>query len=137
MANQNSTDLGRPPSAVRHQLAGRVVDCRDVVGVEGMAKTEDVGCEAQTHAEDLRAHGEVPWGDDEDQHAEPHDVHEHDDRRVRRDLDPVLTPQRLRWGLASGRVAVTRTGEGVGSRVTSYVGAQPILLGTEHRTWAT
>ncbi len=82
----------RPRStALGQQLARRVVDGRDVVGVQGVTQAEHVGGDAEADAEDLRAHRQVLRGDDEEQQSETDDVHEQDDRAVGRHLDPVLT----------------------------------------------
>ena len=43
------------PLAVGHQLARRVVDRRDVVGVEGVAQPERVGGDADAEPEDAAA----------------------------------------------------------------------------------
>ena len=53
--------------AVGHQLAGGVVDGRDVVGVEGVPHAEGVRREAEADAEDRAADLVVVRGDDPDQ----------------------------------------------------------------------
>ena len=59
----------RRGGAVPDQLAGRVVDGRDVVGVEGVAGAEQERRDAEADPEDTRAaHVEALRRDDRDQH---------------------------------------------------------------------
>ena len=65
---------GQRPLAVGHQLAGGVVDRRDVVGVEGVPQPERVRGDAEPDAEDLRAERVVVRGDEREQRDPADDV---------------------------------------------------------------
>ncbi len=65
------THRQRPPAGV-HQLAGRVVDRRDVVGVEGVPHPQGVGGHPDPDTEGLRAQAVVLRGHEHDQ-GEPAD----------------------------------------------------------------
>ena len=80
----------RGGGAVPDQLAGRVVDGRDVVGVEGVAGAEQEGGDAQADTEDTRAAHVEPLGrDDRDQHSPAERVEHDDDRRHAGDVAAV------------------------------------------------
>ena len=66
---------------VAQQLASRVVDRRDVVGVERVPHAEGVGQQADAHREDgvVAAERESLRDDEPEQDAEAHDVQDHDD----------------------------------------------------------
>ena len=70
---------GRWPS--RHQLARRVVDRADVVGVERVAHAERVGRDADADAEDAAAELQVLRRDEAEQQAEADDVQRDDHER--------------------------------------------------------
>src|SRR6478752_5961554 len=77
------------------ELAGRVVDSSDVVGVEGVSHPERVG----EHAHPDVVHGrlterEVVRDDEAEQHAEADHVQEHDEAGHPEKRAPVLLVQR-------------------------------------------
>ena len=91
--NQNPTDSGlrrgrRPASAgvVGHQLAGGVVDGRDVVGVERVPQAERVRQDADADGEDRVVPAEVVvvGHHEAEQHAEADDVQQDDEPVHRR-----------------------------------------------------
>ena len=86
------------------QLARGVVDRRDVVGVEGVAKAQRVGEDPEADAEVLVVAGH----DEGDQDAEAHDVQGDDRHHHQRDLAPFAlvegSLQRLVATLWSRRV---------------------------------
>ena len=79
------------PLAVGHQLAGGVVDGGDVVGVERVPQSEEVGGDAQPHTEYLGAGAIVVRRDDEHQHREADYMHQRDHAEQDTDLDEVAT----------------------------------------------
>src|SRR4029077_10377602 len=66
---------------VAHQLARRVVDRADVVGVERVAHAERVRRDADTDSEDSRAELQMLWSDEAEQQAEADDMQREDDER--------------------------------------------------------
>ena len=66
--------------ALVHQLAGGVVDRRDVVGVEGVPHAQGVGGHADADAEGLGAEAVVLGRDDRHQGEPADDVQRHDER---------------------------------------------------------
>ena len=69
---------GDGPLALLHQLAGRVVDCGDVVGVDRMAQAEGVGEERRAEQDRIVAQ--------RDERPDP-------DQHVRADQEPVDADQ--------------------------------------------
>ena len=91
--NQNPT-LKRT-LALLHQFAGRVVDRRDVVGVEGVAEPERVGGHADPDRERARrAQAVVVRRDQPDQHKEAEHVQTGDDEDHQDQRPPVSAVQR-------------------------------------------
>jgi hypothetical protein len=84
------------PLPLAHELARRVVDRPDVVGVEGVAHAERVGGDAHAHAEDPRADAQVLRGDEPEQQREARDVQAQDDRREHRGAPPLRGAERAR-----------------------------------------
>ena len=82
------------PLAVGHQLARRVVDRADVIGVEGVAQAERVGRDPDADAECARAELEVGGLDDADQQSEPDDVQRHDRQYEQAGAPPLGGSQR-------------------------------------------
>jgi len=77
--------------AVCHQLAGRVVDGRDVVGVEGVAHTQGVGRDAEPDADDLATDAVLRRHDEGEEHAPPDDVQQEDEQAHAGEAAPLLT----------------------------------------------
>ncbi len=93
--------------AVRHELAGGVVDGGDVVRVEGVPHTEGVRGQPQPDAEQLRRRHVVVVRDDQgEQHAPAEHGEEQDGQGHPDDRDP-LGP-----GQARGRTPAQRRGRG-------------------------
>ena len=82
------------PVAVGHQLAGRVVDRRDVVGVEGVPHAQGVRGEADAEAERLLADAVVVRRDEGGEGEPAEDVQSDDHRGHRRDAEPFAPGQR-------------------------------------------
>ena len=66
------------PLAFAHQLAGRVVDGGDVVGIEGVPHPERVCRDAQPDPHELPADGVAVWRHEADQHAPAEGVQQQD-----------------------------------------------------------
>jgi hypothetical protein len=77
--------------AVGHQLAGGVVDGRDMVGVEGVSQAQGVGGDAEPDAEHLRAHRVVPGNHDQQQRSPCDDVQQCDHAEDSGDPPPVTS----------------------------------------------
>jgi len=67
------------PLVLAHELAGRVVDGRNVIGVEGVPHTEGVCRDAQSHTHELSTDGEAARGHEADQHSPADDVQQQDE----------------------------------------------------------
>ena len=61
-------------STIGHQLAGGVVDGRDVVGIEGMPHAQRVRGDTQPDPEDAALHREMRGSNQEKQHAPAENV---------------------------------------------------------------
>ena len=86
--NQKPADSDRVPCP--DQLAGGVVDHGDVVGVERVPDSEQVGRHTQSDAEDTRrSQRDVLRRHPEHQHAPPEDVERQNDAAHRRDRRPI------------------------------------------------
>ena len=83
------------PAAVRHELARRVVDRRDVVGVERVAQPERVGGQPDARRERARRpHRQVGGHDDGEQQAEADDVQPDHDGGHRAHAPPLGARER-------------------------------------------
>ena len=78
VAEREEEPHAQRPLAVAHQLARRVVDRADVVGVEGVAHPERVGRDADPDAEDAASQSQVLRRDEAEQQAEADDVEGND-----------------------------------------------------------
>ncbi len=86
---EEEADADRP-LALGHQLAGRVVDRADVVGVEGVAKAERVGGEAEADGEEAAAaEREVLRGDQREEQKAANRVQAADDEGHGADRAPL------------------------------------------------
>jgi len=61
-----------------HELAGGVVDGRDVIGVERVPHAERVCRDAQSDPHELPADGVAVWGNECDEHAPANDMQQED-----------------------------------------------------------
>src|SRR3954454_20065448 len=94
----------RRADPVGEQLAGRVVDGGDVVGVEGVPQAEGVGEHPHADVEDAAGtQAEVPGDDEAEQHPEADDVQQHDDPEHPGQRRPVAPAQRAAEARQAGR----------------------------------
>ena len=96
MAEREEEADAQRPLAVGHQLAGRVVDGGDVIGIEGVAHPERVGRDADADAEDAGAELEVLRRDEPEQQSEADDVQGDDDEREHSGAPPFGGRERAR-----------------------------------------
>ena len=110
-----------------HQLAGGVVDRRDVVGVEGVAQPERVGQHRHADAQAL-----VVAGDDEDdEDPEPDDVEQQDGGEHQLRLEPLgrgHVPPELPELLDRARL-------GGNAAVATMAGTPPLRVGKLRTKW--
>ena len=134
MAEREEEPDAQGSFAIGHQLPRRVVDRRDVIGVEGVTETERVGGEADPDREGAGgAERVVMRRNERDQDEEAERVEPDHDRHHRGDAPPLLGSQR-RTHAPPPRCAAAHSG-------IELTGAPPSIVGcprtADARNWDT